>query len=136
VNPPAFSALLVRLPLGTAAARLTATSGARVLLTAGVRFELQPLFDVPPSGPTRPGLTGSPGWEWHIARPTQALEGAHAWELAHEALEQNTGLTAAEGALIEPDFLQSWDSQSFPAAPLHLAATPSEDVCAFHDQMP
>jgi subtilisin family serine protease len=134
VSSQVFSALLVRLPEGTAGS-LPGLDGGRLMLSGGVRFELHPLFSVPASTPAGPGFAGSPGWEWHIARPTQSLKGAHAWELAHSALQQNTGLSASGAVYVEPDILQSWGSQSPSPAGLQLTPGPAATACAFEDQM-
>jgi hypothetical protein len=134
VSPPAFSSLLVRLPAGTARS-LPGVNGGRLLLSGGVRFELNPLFSVPASASAGPGLSGSPGWEWHIARPAQSVDGAHAWELAHSALEQNAGLSAVGAAYIEPDLLQPWESQSPPPGGLRPTGGPAAAACSFEDQM-
>ena len=134
MTPPLLSALLVRLPAG-AAGSLPGLASRRLLVSAGVRFELQPLFSVPASPLLGPGLAGSPGWEWHVAHPKQNLDGEHAWDLAHSALQENTALSAAGPVYIEPDFLQSWDSQSSPQAGSHLAPDAAPNVCAFADQM-
>jgi len=80
-------------------------------------------------------LAASTGWEWHVPRPTQSLQGAYAWELAYSALQQNAGLSAAGPVYIEPDLIQSWDCQSSPEEGFRLAAGPTADACAFHDQM-
>jgi len=90
---------------------------------------------VPASDQPGTGLTASTGWEWHLARTTQSLQGAHAWDLAHSALQQNAGLSAAGAVYIEPDLIQSWDCQSSPEEGFRLAAGTTADACAFHDQM-
>jgi hypothetical protein len=112
MNDAKFSALLIRLPLGGVAA--LGVSAARSLRAAGASFELEPLFTTAQPRAGRGVAAARRGWEWHIARPTAKVTGAHAWELAHEALASRLGLAVGGEVYIEPDLEQQW----LPANPL------------------
>lgn len=96
-----FRALLVRMPSDRSLAL-----GARPLSLSGVDFELEPLFPV--HAPGALGLVGGESHAWHIAHPKQAVDGEHAWELAHRALSERMGVGEADGLFVEPDLIQSF----------------------------
>lgn len=67
-----------------------------------------------------------------LARPGSNVTGAHAWELAHEALARQFGAAAATDIYIEPDFEQQW----LPENPLttRQAGIAAAADCVFNDQ--
>jgi subtilisin family serine protease len=117
---------LVRVPAGAVG---LAAGAPRTIRAAGVTFELEPLFRTEAA---RVGLTAS-GDEWHVARPTGALDGADGWALAHAAVSSAAGLAPGGAVFAEPDFVQDWPylnpSETDPSAG-------AADVCVFNDQDP
>jgi len=133
MSSPAFSALLVRIPAGKAAS--LRESPDKLSLAGGVRFELEPLFRVPAGAPGELGLTQPGGWEWHLARLVDRIDGAHPWELAHASVRQQLSMAEANDLYIEPDLVQVWECQTLPATAEQLTAAAAENACTFHDQM-
>src|SRR5207253_5215851 len=92
---------------------------------------LEPLFTT-----ARPrcgrGVAADSGWEWHIACPTAKVTGAHAWELAHDALTSQLGVSAGADIYIEPDFEQQWLPEN-PLASRQAELAAAAD-CVFNDQ--
>lgn len=162
-----FSGLLVRLPRGSGGSALAAAK--RRLSAAGVSFELEPLFAAPATasidrhedGAAAAASAFAPpsarAFEWHLARPTGALTGAQAWQVAHEAARAGAALSASpDGLFIEPDFVQDWPYENpiyrppvpgqpgygSPAPSAHFSGSLAEsaaaaaDLCLFNDQNP
>lgn len=102
--------------------------GTQPLSLAGVQFELEPLFPVQMPGGL--GVGASETHEWHVARPKGAIDGAHAWEMAHQALGSGVGLGADGGVFIEPDLIQSFMVSDEPDSGQLLGV----DSCEFVDQ--
>lgn len=129
MNNAKFSALLIRLPAGSGVA--LKPSVRRALGATGAGFELELLFTTSPLQPGR-GVAAEGGWEWHIARPTTKVTGAHAWELAHDTLTSQLGAVAGGDIYIEPDFEQQW----LPENPLASSQTSlaASAECVFNDQ--
>jgi hypothetical protein len=130
MNPLNCSALLLRTP-GDRGPGLTGMATA--FAAAGVPFEIEPLFST--AVPDAPALAAAPGRgaQWHVARPTQSLEGANAWELAHAALQRGLALDAGGGGIfVEPDFVQDWPADQ-PAADAPALGIAGPD-CRFEDQ--
>ena len=132
VKPPTAAGFLVRLPAG---AGVGLDAGVPSTLRAlGVRFELEPLFDVA-TGPVQAGAgmaaAAEPSWTWHIARPISVADAATAWDVAH-ALQAKAGIAAGAPVLIEPDLEQEWPYEN-PAA-RGDASLAAAAVCVFNDQ--
>ncbi|MEO8440669.1 MAG: S8 family serine peptidase [Spartobacteria bacterium] len=126
-----FSALLLRLPAGSGAALAIDTR--TFLGVSGVSFDIEPLFSTgPPSAEFGVAAAGE-GWEWYVARPT-AVTGRKAWDLAHDAVRKQVGLTGSPEVFIEPDFEQQW----LPENPLlpSPAGVVAAAACVFDDQIP
>jgi subtilisin family serine protease len=131
MKPPAVAGFLVRLPASSRAS--LAAGGARSRLrAAGVRFELEPLFEARPGSPAALGVGAAGGWQWHVAKPTSALDGAHAWEVAH-ALNAAAAAAAGGPVLVEPDFIQEWPYEN---PRVRAGGSPAaSDACVFNDQV-
>ncbi len=121
---PRFTGLLVRVPAGAAGA----LPAARTLAAADAEFELEPLFTLPAGESLDFGPRAAV--EWHVARPTGAMQGAHAWEVAHAMREASVGLAAAD-VYIEPDLEQQWLYEN-PADRSGLLG--AGETCVFNDQ--
>lgn len=131
MNDMKFSGLLIRLPLGGGAA--LKVSAVRSLGAAAVSFEIEPLFTTAQPRAGRGVAATRGGWEWHIARPTSKVTGAHAWELAHKALASRLGLAAGAEVYIEPDLEQQWLPEN-PLVP-EQAGLAAAAKCVFNDQI-
>jgi len=128
-----FSGFLVKLPPGGGAA-LTAALGPSLRATAA-GFELEPLFTASPPGAVAGGQAVAParGAEWYVAHTKENLEGANAWDMAHERLASGLGLGADIPVFVEPDLVQQWPY----ANPLVRGGQPplaAADRCVFNDQ--
>jgi hypothetical protein len=126
------SGLLIRVPAG-AGASLKATAS-RSFGATGVAFETEFLFATSP--PAQPGvglgLRSELGWEWHLMRSKESVDGANPWELAHAAMATQLGVTADAEAFVEPDLEQEWIYEN--PVVRGLMAAPGE-ACVFNDQI-
>jgi subtilisin family serine protease len=102
--------LLLRFPIGSGARSAFADAWGS-LRVSDIDFELEPLFQVPPSGGLPPSAADPDGHEWFVARPQgAALSPSSAWEAAYRLMADSASLGAVGAApdFVEPDLLQEW----------------------------
>jgi len=90
---------------------------------------MEPLF---PAREPGLGIAAQGEWEWYVARPTQSIKGAHAWEAAYDSLRTAAGIAGGAPAYVEPDLVQEWPYEN-PLMRGEVAPAAGE-VCVFNDQ--